>query len=154
MAKKVSPLSNPNVPDIFCLIFSFLIPLSLALLSEESLGFQGSWRYNLGICRPPFTVSRSYPSGASSSLSAAQQVRQATFACLLFRLVVRFFVYDLPQQVCNLLRPFLLLVQFCQVLSLKYNLTLVCNNSDPSMDGDLERMDCWIVTILIKKDKK
>jgi hypothetical protein len=24
----------------------------------------------------------SYPSGASSSLSAAQQVRQATFACL------------------------------------------------------------------------
>ena len=50
--------------------------------------------------------------------------------------------YDLPQQVYNLLRPFLLLVQFCQVPSLKYNLTLVCNNSDSTMDGDLERMDC------------
>ena len=101
----------------------------------------------------------------SQFLEVILQVRQVHFQqlnkfvkpCLLvysFAWSCVSFVYDLPQQVCNLLRPFLLLVQFCQVLSLKYNLPLVCNNSDPTMDGDLERMDCWIVTILIKKDKR
>ncbi len=40
MAKKASaPLSALNVPDIFCFILSFRIPLSLALLSGGIMGF-------------------------------------------------------------------------------------------------------------------
>ena len=40
MAKKASaPASDLNVPEIFCLTFSFLMPLSLELLSE---GISGS----------------------------------------------------------------------------------------------------------------
>lgn len=97
----------------------------------------------------------------SQFLEVILQVRQVHFQQLNKFVKPRLLVYSFAwscvsssQQVCNLLRPFLLLVQSCQVLSLKYNLTLVCNNSDPTMDGDLERMDCWIVTILIKNDKK
>jgi hypothetical protein len=39
MAKKASaPESDLKVPDIFCLTFSFLTPLSLLLLSEGIIG--------------------------------------------------------------------------------------------------------------------
>ena len=40
IAKKASaPLSDLNVPEIFCFILSFRMPLSLALLSDGILGF-------------------------------------------------------------------------------------------------------------------
>ena len=37
--KTLASPSDVNVPEIFYLIFSFLIPLSLALLSDGILGF-------------------------------------------------------------------------------------------------------------------
>ena len=84
MEKKASaPMSDLKVPDTFCFIFSFRIPLSLALLSGGIAGFSRSWICNPCILRVPCEASRSCLLGGAGWLSA---VRQAKFFCQWFHL--------------------------------------------------------------------